>query len=218
MKVVIFGTNELSSVAWSALSHDSPHEVIGFTVDSRYMQVTVLHGLPVVPFEQIEKHFPPGAVAMIAPLGTRDVNGLREEKHRAGKAKGYQFISYISSKAVVWPDLIHGENCLIYESAVVQAFVKLGDGVILRAGSLVSHHVEIGDNCFVASGACIGGGARVGKRCFLGLNSTIRDGVTLADRCVIGAGGVLISNSEEDGVYVGVPAKRRPGVSTVVRE
>jgi sugar O-acyltransferase (sialic acid O-acetyltransferase NeuD family) len=209
MKVVIFGSNGLSSVAWHALSHDSPHEVVGFTVDDFYMRENVLHGLPIVPFEEVEKYFPPESVAMIVPVGTRHMNGLREEKHRAGQTKGYRFISYISSKAVVSPGLICGENCLIYESTVVQSFVKLGDGVILRAGSLVSHHVEIGNYCFVASRACIGGGAKIGDRCFLGLNSTILDGVSVAARCVIGAGGVLTRNSDEDGLYVGVPAKRR---------
>ena len=216
MKVVIFGTHELSSVAWHALVHDSPHEVIGFTVDGAYLRATELHGLPVVPFEQVEKHFPPETVAMIAPLGTRDVNGLRDEKHRTGKAKGYRFISYISTKAVVWPDLIHGENCLIYESVVVQAFSKLGDGVVLRAGSLVSTHVEIRRQLFHCVRRLYWRQRRIGKRCFLGLNSTILDGVTVAARCVIGAG-YLLAIPKRTQVYVGVPARRRPGLSSSLR-
>jgi sugar O-acyltransferase (sialic acid O-acetyltransferase NeuD family) len=210
MKVVIFGDKMLASVAWYLLTHDSEHDVVGFTVDSAYLAKSTLHGLPVVAFEEVEKHFPPESIAMIAPLGARKLNGLREEKHRAGRLKGYRFISYMSSKAVTWPDLCIGENCLVAEATTVQPFAKVGDGAMVRAGVNVGHHVQIGDNCFIAGHACIGGAANIGQRCFLGMNSTIRDGLTIAPRCIIAAGAVVTADTEENGVYVGVPAKRTP--------
>ena len=210
MKVVIFGTKELASYAWYVITHDSPHEVVGFTVDGAYLAERTLHGLPVVAFEQLEKHFPPETIAMIAPLGAHNLNGLREEKHRAGKAKGYRFISYVSSRALTWPDLTIGENCMLAEGSRVQPFARLGNGVILRGGAQVSHHVQVGNNCFLAGDACTGGSVKIGDRCFLGLNSTIRDGITIAPRCFIGAGAVVVANTEENGIYVGVPARRRP--------
>ena len=71
MKVVIFGTQMLASYSWYVLTHDSPHEVVGFTVDGAYLAENTLHGLPVIAFEQVEKHFPPELVAMIAPLGSQ---------------------------------------------------------------------------------------------------------------------------------------------------
>ena len=210
MKIIIFGTEKFASFAWFALSHDSPHEVVGFTVDGAYLVNNNLHGLPVVAFEQVERYFPPESIAMIAPLGARNLNKLRAEKHRSGKAKGYRFISYVSSKALTWLDLTIGENCMLNEASVVQPFAKLGDGVIVRPGATVSHHVQIADNCFIAAHACIGGTTKVGERCFLGLNSTIRDGITIAPRCFIAAGAVVTADTEENGIYVGVPAKRRP--------
>jgi sugar O-acyltransferase (sialic acid O-acetyltransferase NeuD family) len=211
MKVVIFGNKKLASLAWYVLTHDSPHEVVGFTVDGAYLAENTLHGLPVVAFEQVEAHFPPESIAMIAPLGARNLSRLREEKHRSGKAKGYRFISYVSSRAVTWPDLSMGENCMLYEASIVQPFARLGDGVTLRAGANVSHHVKIGDNCFFAGDACIGGAVNIGERCFLGLNSTVRNGVTIAARCFIAAGAVVTADTKENGLYVGVPAKQRPG-------
>lgn len=208
MKVVIFGTEKLASLAWYVLSHDSPHEVVGFTVDDAYLENKTLHGLPVAAFEHVEKYFPPESIGMIAPLGGRNLNSLRAEKHRSGKAKGYRFISYVSSRALTWPDLTIGENCMLYEASIVQPFTRLGDGVILRAGANLSHHVQIGDNCFIASHACIGGAARVGERCFFGINATVRDGITIASRCFIAAGAVVTADTEENGIYVGVPARR----------
>ena len=210
MKVVIFGNRNFASLAWYVLTHDSPHEVVGFTVDGIWLTENTLHGMPVVAFEDVERHFPPELIAMIAPLGPRHLNRLREERHRAGQAKGYRFASYVSSRALTWPDLSMGENCMVYEASVVQPFATLGSGVILRSGANVSHHVAIGDNCFIAGGAFIGGAASIGERCFLGLNATIRDGIRIAPRCIVAAGAVVTADTDENGIYVGVPARRRP--------
>jgi sugar O-acyltransferase (sialic acid O-acetyltransferase NeuD family) len=213
MKVVIFGDKILANVAWYVLTHDSEHDVVGFTVDSAYLAENTLHGLPIVAFEEVEKHFPPESIAMIVPLGARNLNSLREEKHRVGRAKGYRFITYVSSKAVTWPDLSIGENCMVAEATTVQPFAKVGSGVMMRAGVNVGHHVQIGDNCFIAGHACIGGAANIGQRCFLGMNSTIRDGLTIAPRCIIAAGAVVTADTQENGIYVGVPAKRSPNAA-----
>jgi len=209
MKVIIFGNREYASLTWYMLTHDSPHEVVGFTVDNAYVTESVRHGLPVIAFEEVEKHFPPETIAMIAPLGAQNLNRLREEKHHAGKAKGYRFISYVSSRALIWPDLTIGENCVVSEASIVQPFAKLGNSVVLSPGSHVGHHVEVGDNCFLSGDACIGGTAKIGERCFLGLNSTIRNGITVSSRCFVAAGAVVTADTEQNGIYVGVPAKRR---------
>jgi sugar O-acyltransferase (sialic acid O-acetyltransferase NeuD family) len=210
VKVVIFGNGPFASLAWYVLTHDSEHEVAGFTVDGDHRRENSLHGLPVVPFEEVTTHFPPVRFAMIAPLGFQQLNGLRKAKHEEGKSLGYRFISYISSRSITWPDLISGENSMIFEGAIVQPFSQLGTGVIVRAGASIGHHCAIGDYCFVAAGAVIGGRARIGAQCLLGLNATIRDGVSVAARCVIGAGAVVTEDTSEGGTYVGVPARRTP--------
>ena len=210
-RVVIFGIGDLASLAWYVLTHDSPHEVAGFTVDAAYVANPMLHDLPVVPFETVEARFPPPEARMIVPVGWRDINGLRASRHRAAKAKGYAFVSYVSSRASVWPDLIVGENCMIFDGAIVQPFARIGDGVIIRSGGFLSHHVTIADNCFLAPRVCLGGGVEVGERCFLGLNATVNPHVKVARCCLIGAGAVVCADTAEDGIYFGVPARRQPG-------
>jgi hypothetical protein len=79
MKIVIFGTQMLASYSWYVLTHDSPHEVVGFTIDGAYLRENTLHGLPVVAFEQVEKHFPPESVAMIVPLGVHNLNASEKK-------------------------------------------------------------------------------------------------------------------------------------------
>jgi len=210
MDVVIFGCSPLASLAWYVLTHDSPHEVIGFTVNAPYCTEERFHGLPLVPFEDLERVFPPEKAALLIPLGGRDMNGLRRDRYFEAKTRGYDFISYVSARASVWPDLQLGENCMIFDGAVVQPFARIGNNCMIRSGACISHHAVVEDHCFAAVHAVVGGGVTIGERCFLGLNATIRDGVQIAPRCFIAAGAVVTQDTGENGLYLGVPAKRSP--------
>jgi sugar O-acyltransferase (sialic acid O-acetyltransferase NeuD family) len=210
IKVVIFGLEQLSSLAWYVLIQDSPYEVAGFTVDAAWCRTSSLHDLPIVPFDLLERCFPPDEYALLIPLGWTNCNGLRAAKYAEGKARGYAFATYVSSRAIVWLDLQIGENSMIYEGAIVQPFARVGNNCILRSGCHVSHNAVLADHVFMSAHAVVAGNAKIGERCFLGLNSTIRDGITVAPRCFVAAGAVVTADTEPDGLYVGVPARRRP--------
>jgi sugar O-acyltransferase (sialic acid O-acetyltransferase NeuD family) len=205
-KVVIFGVGEIANVAHFYLSHDSPYEVVAFTVDKEFIKEKELFELPVVPFEEIEMIYPPDKFKMFAPISYKDVNKLRAEKYYQAKAKGYQLISYICSKATTWPGLVVGDNCFIFENNVIQPFVKIENNVILWSGNHVGHHTIIKDHCFITSQVVISGHVVVEPYCFLGVNSTIRDNITIAKECVIGAGALITKDTQEKGVYYGPAA------------
>lgn len=208
LQVVLFGNRMFADLAWHVLTNDSPHTVVGFTVDAAYVTEPTLHALPMVPFEEVERHFDPARTAMLVSIGWEDANGLRERKYREAQAKGYSFVSYASSRAMLPPDLRMGEGCMIFDGAIVQPFARLGDGVILRSGCHLSHHVAIEDFSFVSSHAVIGGGAHLERRCFVGLNATVRDGVRIGERAIIGAGAVIARDVEAGATYAGLPARR----------
>lgn len=216
-KIVVFGIGQVAEVAHFYLTHDSPHEVVAFTVDRQFITDSRFHELPVVPFEEVEQHFPPQEYQMIVPVSYRKVNQLRAEKYRAAKAKGYHLISYVSSKATTWPGLSIGENCFIFENNVIQPFVKIGNNVILWSGNHIGHHSVIGDHCFLASHIVISGSVVVEPYTFIGVNATLRDGITIAPHCVIGAGALVLGDTEKAGVYVGKPAELIPRKSNELK-
>lgn len=208
MNVVVFGLGPFASLAWYVLSHDSPHRVVGFTADRAWCTEPRLHGLPVCPFDALEAEFPPDEVNLLLALGGRQVNCLRAARFLEAKARGYGLVSYISTRALVWPDLQIGEGCMLFEGCMVHPFARIGSNCILRSGSHVSHHSVVGDHSFLAAHSVLAGGASLGQRCFLGLNSSVRDGIKVADRCLVAAGAVVTADTTENGVYMGVPAKR----------
>lgn len=208
MNIVIFGLDGMSEQAAYLLTHDSPHRVAAFTVHERFLSRTELGGLPVHRFEDLEQICPPDRFAMLAPLGWRRMGDMRADVVREGKAKGYQFITYVSSRALTWPDLTAGENTMVHDGAIVQPFVRIGDNCKIAPSVVLSHHVRLGDHCFVASGATVGGRAEIASNCVLGMNSTIVSGVRVAPRCFIAAGAVVTTDTQPNGIYRGSPARR----------
>ena len=206
-KVAIFGTGSFAEVAYYYLTKDSPYEVVAFTADEEYITEKEKLGLPVVSFEKIEDVYPPDKFKMFVAIAYRNLNKIRARKYKEAREKGYELISYVCSKAIVWDNVEIGDNCFIFEANVIQPFVKIGNDVIIWSGNHIGHHTTIGDHCFIASHAVISGHVKIEPYCFLGVNATIRDGITIAKECLIGADALIIKDTQERGIYGGHPAK-----------
>lgn len=201
-KIVVYGTGQVAAVMHTYLTHDSPHDVVAFTVGGEHLTSDSLLDLPVVPFEGIAAHYPPTDFAMLIAIGFKQVNRVRAEKYVEAKELGYELITYVNSKATVWGDLVIGDNCIVMENTVIQPFAAVGSNVTLGPGSCVGHHSIIEDHCLLASHVDVSGNVTVKRYCFLGANSTIRDGVTIAAECVIGANVTILHNTNAREVYV----------------
>jgi sugar O-acyltransferase (sialic acid O-acetyltransferase NeuD family) len=208
MDVVIFGTGLTARLAAYVLQQDSPYRPVAFTVHERFIKEPEFAGLPVRRFEDLERGFPPEQVALLAPLGWTRMGAFRQEIVAAGKAKGYRFASYVSSRALAWAGFVAGENCMVYDGVIVEPFARIGENCIVRAGAVLSHDTEIGAHCFVAPRAQIGGRVAVSDHCFIGAGSTIANSLRIAPRCFIAAGAVVTSDTRPDGIYRGNPARR----------
>jgi hypothetical protein len=76
-KLVIVGAGEFAEIAHYYFTHDSPSQVVGFTVDREYLREHRFRGLPVVPFDEVLRHFPPAEHDMFVALGIGGVNPFR---------------------------------------------------------------------------------------------------------------------------------------------
>lgn len=200
-KVVIFGTGDFAQVASVYLQEDSDHEVVAFTVDEEHLSERELLGLPVVPFELLEETHPPEAFTMLVAVGFSGVNEARASVYARCKERGYELVSYVSSRSTVWSGLELGDNCFVFEENTIQPFVRVGNNVVIWSGNHIGHHSSIGNNCFLASHIVVSGNVTIGDNCFIGVNATIRDGVTIAPRAVIGAGALIMRDTDEGDVY-----------------
>ena len=202
-KIVVFGIGQWASLAHFYLTHDSPHEVKAFTVDRDYLTSSEFTHLPVAAFDEVERLFPPDEYKMFLPISFKRMSHLRAERYEQAKAKGYELISYISSKATTWPGFRPGDNCFIFEDNTIQPFVEMGNDVILWSGNHIGHHTVIKDHVFVSSHVVISGCCTIEPYCFFGVNSTVRDETTVARETLVGAGALIMKDTKPYEVYIG---------------
>jgi len=215
--VVIYGNGQVAELAMTRFAADSPHRVVGFTVDGAFVRQPVLHGLPVVPFEEAERHFPPDRVRLFVAVGPTQCNRIRGERFEQARSRGYRFASYVSPRAFVAHGVEIGENAAVGEGVIVHPFVRLGDNVHIGTASVISHHCVLGDHSFLAVGCLLAGNVRVGARCFLGARATVRDHVVIGEASVIGTGVTVLRNVAATSVLVAPEPVLLPVDSASVR-
>jgi sugar O-acyltransferase (sialic acid O-acetyltransferase NeuD family) len=200
-RVVIFGTSQWAELAHLYLTHDSPHEVVGFTVDGEYLDADTFKDAPVVPFETIHETHPPDEYALFLPISFKRMNHVRSERFQTAKELGYEVVSYVSSKASIFPGFSCGENCFILEDNTIQPFVTIGDDVVMWSGNHIGHHTTIGDHVMITSHVVISGACTIEDYCFFGVNATVRDETVIGRETIVGAGTIIMADTEPFSVY-----------------
>ena len=204
--IIIFGTKAFAEIAHYHFTYDSPHSVAAFTVDAAYLKEPTFKGLPVVPFEEVEKQFPPAEYGMFVAIGFHKLNRERAAKVAEAEAKGYRLESFVSSRAGIAPDLQVGPNTMIMEHASIHPFVRIGRNTVIWSATRIAFHTRIGDHCWIVS-PIFGESITVGDYAFIGLNATIGPGISIGKSNVIGAGALIFKDTKDFEVYKGLASK-----------
>lgn len=86
--------------------------------------------------------------------------------------------------------VVIGRNVSIAPNVLFETVTHKIEGKDKRAGELVYASIIVEDGTWI------------------GCNATILPGVKIGKGCVIGAGAVVVKDTDSNGVYVGVPARR----------
>ena len=213
---MIFGTGGFAECAHFYFTHDSDYEVVAFTVSADRIERDEIFGLPVIPFEEVAECYPPPEFAMFVAVGYARVNHVRADFYERAKAKGYELVTYVSSRATTWPGLEIGDNSFVFEDNTIQAFAKVGSDTVLWSGNHIGHHSRIGDHCFITSHVVVSGYVEVGAYTFIGVNATLRDSITIGEENVIGAGALIMKSTADREVYIEPRTKRDSRTSDVL--
>jgi sugar O-acyltransferase (sialic acid O-acetyltransferase NeuD family) len=201
-KIVVFGAGKIADEAYFYLTNDSPHEVVAFTVDGEHLNVSEKLGLPVVAFGDVARTYPPGEFKMFVAVGYQDLNKFRARKYEEAKAKGYELISYVSSRASNVGNVEIGDNCFVLEFVTIQPCSRVGNNVFLWSGNHVGHHASVGDHCYIAGQVVISGNTKIEPYCFIGVSATLGHEITVGSESFIGAGSLITKNVAPGTVYI----------------
>jgi len=207
-EIIVFGLRDYAELVHFYFTNDSDYTIVAFSVDNKYKDKEEFLGLPVVDFETVEKEYPPSKFDFFVALGYSESNQLRSRKYFEAKNKGYNLVSYVSSKNSVWPNFEVGENTFIMENNTIMPFAKIGSNILIFAGNVITHHIVIDDHVTISCHCAIGGNVHIKSRVFIGLNSTLRNGIIVEEGTIIAAGSNVIKDTEKNEVYMGNPAKK----------
>ena len=115
--LVIVGDSLFAEIAYEYFTHDSPHEVVAFAVERAFLKRDQLYGLPVVAFEEVERRYDPARHGAFVAVTYTQLNRVRARLYAAAKGKGFRPVSYVSSRAFVWPSAAVGANAFVFEQS-----------------------------------------------------------------------------------------------------
>ncbi|MFG1404197.1 acetyltransferase [Xanthobacter sediminis] len=197
--IVLFGAGQIADVARVYIDACGPDRIVGFTVDAAHRKADSFAGRPLVDWETLERHFPPGRVKLLGPLSFRRLNAFRRSRYEEGRARGYAFATFVHPSCSNHAERI-GENCFILENNTLQPFVTIGDNVIMWSNNHIGHHSQIGDHCFLSSQIGLSSNVVIGPGCFLSGQVGIEYGVTVGADSYLGTCTFIAKNMPPESV------------------
>ena len=208
--MIIFGTKDLAEMSKFYFETSWIRETVdAFIQDGEYIKEDTFCNLPVIPFEEVEEHFPPDETRFFAPMSGAKMNTIRERVYLRIKEKGYTMPTFIHEKAHVWDTTAVGENCFIQELNNIQYGTTVGNNVMMWAGNHIGHHGRIESHTFFTSHVVLSGHCTVGPWSWVGVNSTIKDFTRIAEGSLIAMGASITKNTEAWKVHIGSPARAK---------
>ena len=198
--LVIYGNGKIAKIVFHFLKND--FNVVAFTVDESFISDSVIEGVPVVPFENIETKFSIENHKMIVAVGYVQMNHIRALKYQQAKEKGYSFANYIHPSVVLHDNVIVGENNVVMDHVAIQPYAKIGNGNIIWSNAVIAHGCTVENDNWIASGVVISGDTTIKSKCFMGVNATIGHNMIIENENFIGANALVTKSTMAKDVYI----------------
>lgn len=208
-KIAIIGSQDLAQqIAHLINTDNSNQKVIGF-YDDFIEKDTLVKGLPILgKITSIEKDFSEHKFdELLIGIGYKHF-GFRKKLFDDLIPK-IPFATFVHSSCIVDKTAKIGKGSVLYPASIIDQNVIIEDNVLVNLGCCISHDSIIGHHSYLSPRVAIAGKVNVGECCFIGINATIIDGISVVENTTIGAATNVVKNIEQNGVFVGNPAKRK---------
>ncbi|TWT07036.1 acetyltransferase [Planococcus sp. CPCC 101016] len=135
-------------------------------------------------------------------------NSTREKIQEALNDLAATIPVLIHPQAVIGEEVEIAKGTVVMGGVIINSSTKIGRGCIINTGSTIDHDNFIEDFVHISPGVHLAGTVKVGSRCWLGIGSIVSNNISLHRDSKIGAGAVMVKDTIESGLYIGVPARR----------
>ena len=201
-KILLAGNSTTAEILIGYLSDDDRYDVVGLTVDDKFVDSGTIEGLRNSPFSTLETEYRPDQCSVIMAMGYDDLNQSRESMFSRLKEKGFLIETYIHPDARIYTQYPLGEGSVILPSSVIEPHVKLGQNTMVWCNATLAHHSDVRNHCWIASGVVISGKAVVCRNSFVGVNATVVNDVVVGEYNVIGGGALITKSTKPSTVHL----------------
>ena len=195
MKKAIIGHGGFGREVKQLLLDNNPNEIIDFFVDDKYVDDITF------PISKLDINEYEVIIAIADPKMRKQIVSKLPPKTKYFKAihKSVQILN---------KDIKIGEGSIICSNSILTTNITIGKHCHLNLLSTIGHDSIIGDYFTTAPGAKISGNCKIGNQVYIGTNSSIREKISICDNVTIGLNAGVVKNISNEGIYVGVPAKK----------
>ena len=134
--------------------------------------------------------------------------GVNKTREMISKKMSRELITLIHPDATIGENVSIGKGVVVMARAVINPGTVIGDGVIVNTYASLDHDNYIKDYCHISVNVHTAGNVSIGERSFIGIGANVVNNVTICDDVTVGAGACVVKDINEEGTYVGVPARK----------
>ena len=182
----------------------STFEIIGF-IDNAYKNIgKKIFGHKVLGDFQKVNEFNKNDIFLINTIASS--TSVRKETTNYFLNLNYKFTNVIHPR-INLGDVKIGLGNLIYENALIQPYVKIGNHCVISSNSGIAHESTIGDYVFVGPSSYLCGKVNIKDEVFIGAGAKILPRIIIGYKTQIGASSLITKSISSNKKVIGIPGK-----------
>lgn len=154
-----------------------------------------------------ESYFDPGKHNAVVAIGNPKTR--KKIVDQLLNRHGDVFETLISPTANLMSNSISiGRGSVICSNCVLTCDITLGEFSQLNLSTTIGHDTKTGSFFTTAPGVHISGKVNAGECVYLGTNASTVEDISICDNVTIGAAACVSKDITENGIYIGIPARR----------
>jgi sugar O-acyltransferase (sialic acid O-acetyltransferase NeuD family) len=181
-------------------------EIVGFLDNAHATLNSVVFGQKILGGFDAVKDFDRSEIVLINTI----VGSIqkRVETTRYFLDLGYRFTNIVHP-GVNTKYVTLGVGNLVYENALIQPFVSIGNHCVISSNSGIAHETTIGDYCFIGGASYICGKVEIEDEVFIGTGAKVLPRLKIGRSAEVGAGTIVHKPIRERQVVIGAYGKAR---------
>jgi len=208
-KIVVIGSGGFSKQVIELIEQINTacqeYELIGIIDDNKSLHGTNILGYKIIgDTEYINQFSQQEEVYGVIAIADGEVR-----KQISQKLKNINWVNLIHPSVILSKYSEIGYGNIICAGVVINPDFKIGNHSHINIGTTLGHDVSISDYVTIMPGCRISGNVLLKSNSMLGTGSTIIQGLTIECNVILGAGSVVTKNTEQNYLYVGIPAQKK---------